>query len=143
MQPDVPTAPTIRACTPSDQTAVQSLIEPYVKRRKILRRTFDEFEELLPNSFVAELGGRIVAFVAIEIYSQKLAEIRSLVVDPEFQRQHLGRQMVAACVERARQQNVFEVMAVTSAEDFIRSCGFDYTLPGEKKAFFLQTREEH
>ena len=26
---------------------------------------------------------------------------------------------------------------------FFRSCGFDFTLPGEKKAFFIQTREQH
>jgi hypothetical protein len=32
-------------------------------------------------------------------------------------------------------------MAITSADDFFHRCGFDFTLPGEKKALFLQTRE--
>ena len=31
----------------------------------------------------------------------------------------------------------------TSAESFFLACGFDFTLPGEKKALFMQTREEY
>jgi len=31
---------------------------------------------------------------------------------------------------------------VTSSEEFFQTCGFDFTLPGEKKALFLQTRAE-
>ena len=48
------------------------------------------------------------------------------------------------CVETlAQQKNIFEVMAITSAEEFFQRCGFDFTLPGEKKAVFLQTRETY
>ena len=46
------------------------------------------------------------------------------------------------CVELARSRNVLEVMAITSADGFFQSCGFDFTLPGEKKALFMQTRDE-
>jgi hypothetical protein len=34
-------------------------------------------------------------------------------------------------------------MAITSSDEFFRSCGFDFTLPGEKKALFMLTRDEH
>lgn len=134
---------TIRPCRPADREAILALIDPYVQQKKILRRTFEELEELSANSFVAEADGRVVGFVALEIYSAKLAEIRSLVVAVDWQGRGLGKRLVAACVDRARERGVFEVMAVTSSEEFFRSCGFDYTLPGEKKAFFLQTREHH
>lgn len=119
------------------------LIQPYVAQRKILQRTLGELEELLPSSFVAEAGGRIVGFAVLEIYSKKLAEIRSLVVAAEYQGRGIGKRLVAACVERARAGNVLEVMAITSEERFFLSCGFDYTLPGEKKALFVQTRDPH
>ena len=123
--------------------AVLELIQPHVQQRKILQRTLDELEELLPSSFVAEDAGRLVGFVALEVYSPKLAEIRSLVVAEDFQGRGVGKRLVDACVARAREDNVFEVMAITSSESFFQACGFDYTLPGEKKAFFLQTREHH
>lgn len=87
--------------------------------------------------------GKIVGFAALEVYSPKLAEIRSLAVAGEWQGQGVGRALVQACVDRARFLDVFEVLAVTSSEEFFRRCGFDFTLPGEKKALFLQTRPEY
>ena len=133
----------IRRAHHGDASPVLALIEPYVAQRILLPRTLDEFQELLNNGFVAETGGRIIGFAALEIYSRKLAEVRSLCVARGFQRHGIGKKLVAACVQFARERSILEVMAITSSEDFFRSCGFDFTLPGEKKAFFLQTRDEY
>jgi N-acetylglutamate synthase-like GNAT family acetyltransferase len=133
----------IRPARRSDGPLVLELIEPYVAQRVLLPRTLDEIEELLNCGFVAEADGKIIGFSALEIYSKKLAEIRSLCVADTFQRSGVGKQLVAACVQFARERRILEVMAISSSEDFFRSCGFDFTLPGEKKAFFLQTRPEY
>jgi N-acetylglutamate synthase-like GNAT family acetyltransferase len=85
----------------------------------------------------------IAGFAALEVYSPKLAEIRSLAVDPNHQGHGVGKALVEACIHRAKALDVFEVMAVTSAEGFFQKCGFDFTLPGEKKALFLQTRPSY
>ena len=61
-----------------------------------------------------------------------------LVVAEHRQGIGVGKKLVTACVERARQRNILEVMVVTSSDVFFQSCGFDFTLPGEKKALFLQ-----
>lgn len=132
----------IRPARPADAGALAEFIDPFVAQKKLLPRTAEELDELLPHGFVAEIDGRIIGFAALEIYSKKLAEVRSLAVAEELQGQGLGRRLVEACVNRARERNVLEVMAVTSSEEFFRSCGFDFTLPGEKKALFIQTREE-
>ena len=81
-----------------------------------------------------------MGFAALEVDSRKLAEVRSLAVAGDVQRHGIGKRLVEACVRRAHERQIFEVMAITSSEDFFRSCGFDFTLPGEKKALFLQTR---
>ena len=143
MVPDNPSTCQIRPARMSDGPAVLELIEPFVAQQKLLPRTLDEIEDLLTDGFVAESAGQIIGFVALEMYSKKLAEIRSLCVAEPYRLLGIGKQLVAACVERARDRNVLEVMAITSSEDFFRSCGFDFTLPGEKKAFFLQTRPEY
>lgn len=132
---------TIRAVTGDDLDALSEFIQPFVEAGKLLPRTPDELQDLLPHGFLAEAGGRIVGFAALEIYSKKLGEIRSLAVAGEYQGRGLGKQLVLACVDRAREKNVLEVMAITSTEPFFKSCGFDFTLPGEKKALFIQTRE--
>ncbi|MDG1894127.1 MAG: GNAT family N-acetyltransferase [Fuerstiella sp.] len=136
--PDV----TVRPATPVDLPALAQLIAEFVKANRLLPRTQDELDDLIPFGFVACLGDQLVGFAALEIYSPKLAEVRSLAVVPEMQGNGLGKRLVQECVELAQNRNVLEVMAITSAEDFFQSCGFDFTLPGEKKALFVRTREE-
>jgi N-acetylglutamate synthase-like GNAT family acetyltransferase len=131
----------VRPALQSDLSAISDQIRQAIEARRLLRRTMDELEELIPQGFVAEASGGLVGFAALEIYSAKLAEIRSLFVIPSRQGQGIGRRLVQACVDLAHGRSVLEVMAITSSEEFFRSCGFDYTLPGEKKALFFQTRE--
>ncbi len=131
----------IRSVQPSDLVAIEDFIQPFVAEGKLLPRTADELEDLLPHGFVAESAGKIVGMAALEIYSPKLCELRSLAVSPAFRGQGVGQRLVQCCVERARENRVLEVMAVTSNEEFFKQCGFDFTLPGEKKALFLQTRD--
>lgn len=126
-----------------DVVDLERFIEPFVKQGRLLPRTQDELEELTRHGFVAVHNSQIVGFAALEIYSVKLAELRSLAVSSDYQGQGIGKALVTACVNRAKQQNVFEVMAITSSDEFFQRCGFDFTLPGEKKALFLQTRETY
>ncbi len=134
--------PVVRAARAGDAEAIAALIAPFVEAGKLLPRTPTEIRDLIPTGFVAEHEGIIVGFTALEIYSAKLAEIRSLAVHADQQGAGLGRQLVAACVELAGKRNILEVLVVTSSEEFFRSCGFDFTLPGEKKALFIQPSQK-
>ena len=125
----------------ADLLELSDFIKPFVASGELLPRTFDELEDLLETSFVVRLDGAIVGCAALEIYSKKLCEIRSLAVDPRAQGLGIGKQLVAACVELALREGIYEIMAISIAEDFFKSCGFDFTLPNLKKAFFLQTRD--
>lgn len=131
----------VRPATLADISPLDDFIRPFVEQKRLLPRTIEELGDLIANGFVAERDGQIVGFAALEVYSKKLAEVRSLAVSPELQGHGIGRQLVQACIDRARERNILEVMAITSSEEFFRACGFDFTLPGEKKALFLQTRE--
>lgn len=131
----------IRPARQEDLNAIDEFLADFVSAGRILPRTLDELELLIPTGFIAEVHDQIVGFVTLEIYSRKLAEVRSLCVRPIMQGQGIGKKLIKACVDLATSRNVFEVMAITSTEEFFRNCGFDFTLPGEKKALFLQTRE--
>jgi N-acetylglutamate synthase-like GNAT family acetyltransferase len=133
---------TIRIAAKNDIPQIVEFIKPFVDEGKLLPRTFDELDELIDNFFIAEQEGQMVGCAALEIYSWKLAEVRSLCVAKSVQGMGVGKLLVNACVQRAKDKHILEVMAVTSADGFFMSCGFDYTLPGEKKALFYQTRDE-
>ncbi len=132
----------LRTATEADTARIETFIKPFVDDGKLLPRTFDELEDLLDHFFIAEMDGDIVGCAALEIYSPKLAEIRSLAVSPLVQGKGVGKMLVEACIQRASARNVLEVMAITSSEAFFQACGFDFTLPGEKKALFYQTRDK-
>ena len=132
----------VRPAAEGDLSTLATFIQPFVEDQKLLPRTSCELEDLIECGFVAVAEGRIIGFSALEVYSSKLAEIRSLAVLPDWQGRGIGKQLVEACVARARERNILEVMAITSTETFFRACGFDFTLPGEKKALFFQTREK-
>ncbi len=132
----------IRQAESSDLHAISSFLDPFVAEGKILRRALGELESLLPNYSIAIIGEAIVGCVVLEVYSPKLAEIRSLAVSPAHQGKGIGKLLVNACLEQAKNVGVFEVMAITSQDSFFQSCGFDFTLPGEKKALFYLTRDK-
>lgn len=135
-----PATATIRQAVPGDVASLATFIGPFVEAGKLLPRTKKELKDLLKYGYVAVLDEKIVGFAALEIYSSKLGEIRSLAVAPECQGHGIGTRLVSACVDRARTEKVLEVMTITSSEHFFLGCGFDFTLPGEKKALFIQTR---
>ena len=132
---------TVRPAVSEDIPAIIDLIRPFVEEGTVLARTYSELDELLPSFLVATEEDDLIGCVVLEIYSRKLAEIRSLAVARSAQGKGVGRMLVDACIERAKELSILEVMAITSSDGFFMSCGFDYTLPGEKRALFMQLRE--
>lgn len=144
----------IRQALPSDAAAIHALMRPFVAQRLLLDRTEAEVIELTRHGFVAiasidsgadgsETSQQCVGFSAVEIYSEKLAELQCLAVHADYQRDGVGRKLVERCVRRAKDLNVMEILAISSSEDFLHSCGFDYSLPDQKKALFCQLRPRH
>ncbi len=133
----------VRPADRKDLPVLNHHIQSFIDANRLLPRTTVEMEFLVQVGFVAEAGQEFVGFSALEIYSPKLAEIRSLFVLPNWQGRGVGRRLVNACLDLAREKNILEVMAITSTDGFFLSCGFDYSLPQERKALFFQTRDQY
>ena len=124
--------------TQDDLADVQAFLDPFMGDQHLLPRTSLELQLLLKHGFICRKKKKIVGFAAFEMYSKKLGEIQCLAVDREFRRKGIGRALVKMCVQRAREQKVKEVLAISASEEVFRSCGFDYSLPNQKRAFFIQ-----
>ena len=126
-----------------DLDLILALLEPFVQQKKLLRRTRAEIILLMHNGYVAEYVNpngekEIIGFSAVEIYSRKLGEIQCLAVADGFHGNGIGSELVKACVERARDIGILEVMAISSSDAFLRKLGFDYSLPEQKRALLYQ-----
>jgi len=87
--------------------------------------------------FVASSGDRLVGCCALQIYSKRLAEVRSLSVHPEFQDQGVASRLVQCCIERAEERGIRELFAVTGQSSFFGRLGFA-TFRREKTAMFYE-----
>jgi amino-acid N-acetyltransferase len=86
--------------------------------------------------FVAVVGGQVVGCCALQIYSKRIAEVRSLAVHSDHQDRGIASRLVECCTQRARERGVREVFAVTSQTSFFGRLGFA-TFRREKTALFL------
>ena len=133
----------IKSVTQDDLAEVIQFLKPFMNAQQLLPRTSVDLQLLLRHGFKAEsTDGSIIGFCALEIYSMKLAEIQCLAVEESHQRKGIGRQLIEACVRRAKKENVLELLAISSSETMFKACGFDYSLPNQKRAFFYQTRDD-
>jgi len=120
---------TIRPARPGEMSAIRKLIGGY--KSLLMQSDLPR----IPSFFVAELDGRIVGCCALQVYSRRLAEIRSLAVHPDLTRSGIGSQLVDACKARAKERGVKQVMAVTSSADFFEKLDFS-TFKRERIALF-------
>ncbi|MEM7454823.1 MAG: GNAT family N-acetyltransferase [Planctomycetota bacterium] len=126
----------------ADLESVTGFLQPFIDARCLLPRTTLELAKLLECAFIARASdGRVAGFAALEIYSRKLSEIQCLAVSPDFRRRGIGRLLVKSCVAAAKKAGVVELMAISSAEPMFTACGFDYSLPDQKRAFFISPQE--
>ena len=132
---------TFRSGEPKDATAVLELIQPFVEQSLLLQRSHEEIAALTKHSVAAIYEDRLIGFAAVEVYSRKLAEIQCLAVQGGYQQLGVGKQLLDRCKEIASEANVIELMAISSSEEFWKACGFDYSLPGQKRAFFYNPQK--
>lgn len=86
--------------------------------------------------FVAALDGKIVGCCALQVYSKRLAEVRSLAVHPDLHDRGIASKLVEGCKRRAAERGVKELFAVTSQKAFFEKLEFA-TFRREKTAMFF------
>jgi amino-acid N-acetyltransferase len=123
----------IRRATLDDVDAILAVVNTNTDR--LLARDRDEIAPLLDAFWVAEVDGRVVGCCCLEIYSPKIAELRSLAVLPEFRGRGLGAALTDAAVAEARLRGIPQVLVVTSNREFFEQRNFGPCL-NEKYALF-------
>lgn len=125
----------IRRATLDDVDAILAVVNTNTDR--LLARDRDEIVQLLDAFWVAEVDGRIVGCCCLEVYSPKIAELRSLAVMPEFRGQGLGARLTDAAVEEAKRRGIPQVLVVTSNRAFFERLNFGPCLDEKYALFWL------
>lgn len=114
----------IRPATLRDADQMKALIDHSAVQSLMLPRTLPEICSSIRDFTVCHGEGRILACVALHVFTTDLAEIRSLVVDDAAKGSGLGRDLVNQALEDARSLGVKQVFALTYVPAFFEKCGF-------------------
>ena len=123
----------IRKATEADIPAILELVR--TNQGTLLPRSHNDYVELLPMTWVAVSGDTVVGSCVLEIYSPKIAEIRSFVVHKDHRGHGFGKGLIDAAVSAARSRNIHEIMVVTSTPQYFEKLNFGACL-NEKYALF-------
>lgn len=116
--------PIVRAAAIGDVSAIHDLITHYADLGNLLPRPVNEIYRHLRDFFVVELNGVIVACGALEIFTENLGEVRSLVVDDNVKGKGMGRLLVARIIDETRALGLKRLMALTYVPEFFHRLGF-------------------
>jgi len=109
----------------TDIPALLGLINSYAANGIMLPRTEFEMAENIRDFLVAYDDGRLVGTGALHFYTPTSGEVRSLAVEPGEKTRGIGRKLVEALEDEARQHDLHSLFAFTYVDKFFMKLGFE------------------
>jgi amino-acid N-acetyltransferase len=115
----------IRSARVGDVPGIYEQIRVFADRQLMIRRSMAELYESIREFLVAvDADNRVVGCVALHVFWENLAEVRCMAVAEQVQGLGVGRRLMEACWESARELEVKSVFALTNAVGFFERCGY-------------------
>jgi amino-acid N-acetyltransferase len=114
----------IRAALPEDIPTLVRIIAHHASQGLMLPRSAGALAASLKSYIVADSDGEIVGCGSLHSYTNDTAELCALATAPDIAPDGTGRALVDALVERARQESIHRVFALTLAPGFFSKMGF-------------------
>ena len=108
----------------SDTVEMHKLINYFADKGEMLARPLSEIYENIRDFFVIREGGHVIACAALHVNWADLAEIKSVAVAEEKQRQGVGSRLIEACLREARELGITTVFCLTYKPAFFETFGF-------------------
>ena len=107
----------------SEVPRIHKLVNSFAGRGEMLARPLSEIYENIRDFVVVRKGKRIIGCAALHVLWSDLAEIKSVAVDEEMQRQGVGNKLVAACLKDAEELGIETVFCLTYKPRFFEKMG--------------------
>ena len=108
----------------SDAPQMHQLINYFADKDLMLARPLSEIYENIRDYFVVRRDEQVIACAALHVSWSDLAEIKSVAVDEDNQRQGIGDQLIKACLEEAKELGITTVFCLSYTPAFFKKFGF-------------------
>jgi len=107
-----------------DASSVHRMISRFADKGEVLPRALSEIYDGIRDYFVVKKEGQVVACAALHVTWVDLAEIRSLAVDEQEQKQRIGSLLVQACIDEAKELGIPKIFCLVRKPAFFERHGF-------------------
>jgi amino-acid N-acetyltransferase len=116
----------VRKARIQDIRPIQQLLGHYAHQGKLLARSLSELYVHLRDMFVCmdDQDTTLLGCCSLHIVWENLAEIRSVAVAEEHLGRGLGRELVTAAIEEARELGIVRLFVLTYETGFFEHLGF-------------------
>jgi amino-acid N-acetyltransferase len=115
----------VRRARTADVPAIKSIVDVYAgSGRRLLAKELVTLYEDVQDFKVAELDGEVVGCGALHVLWADLGEIRTLAVHPDYANYGIGRRLLDALVDTARELGLARLFALTFHTGFFGRAGF-------------------
>ncbi len=121
----------IRKATLADVDAIYAIIRTANDYGILLPRSREDLRACVDEFWVEDVAGQVVACCALAVYNQKLAEIRSMAVLPEYQGKGVASELLQKCLDTAKAKGIYEVLTITNRPNIFGKKGFGTQLDGQ------------
>ena len=107
----------------SEVPRIHKLVNTFAGRGEMLARPLSEIYENIRDFVVVRKGKRVIGCAALHVMWSDLAEIKSVAVDEELQRQGFGSALVAALLKEAEELGITTIFCLTYKPKFFEQLG--------------------
>ncbi len=116
-----------RAARLTDLDTIERMVNHWANVGENLPRDKSELVSSVGEFAVTENQGDVSGCASLYVYDTGLAEIRSLGVDPEYQKGGQGRALVEFLIKKAEKMAIQRLFVLTRAPEFFMKMGFSPT----------------
>ena len=108
----------------SDAPRIHRLINYFADQGLMLPRSLSEIYEDIRDYFVVKNAGEIIGCASLHVNWADLAEIKSVAVAEDKQKQGIGEKIIRACLEEAKEIGIPTIFCLTYQPGFFEKFGF-------------------
>lgn len=111
--------------TLKDIKSIHATLQEFAKEGQLLGRPLAALYERVREFFICfNEKNELIGCVALSIIWEDLAEVRSLAVKKQYQKNGIGKKLVEACLKEAKSLKLKQIFTLTYRPEFFQKSGF-------------------